>query len=185
MSYPINQRAHQFNSIQSVPVSFGLWDTALKFLSPGPRSDVTDHLACVAGMKRSREMWLKERKSSLDWGASFMYFSSLILPFSFPFNAYHVHVHVVLSNPGYPISSWTGCSLQASSPFFVELSMLRENPQTNDEAHGWPLATATPKLKSLLTGYHGFHQGSFTKRQTGWADRSFQNERVGFSWNLH
>ena len=32
------------NSIQSVPVSFGLWDTALKFLSPGPRSDVTDHL---------------------------------------------------------------------------------------------------------------------------------------------
>ena len=31
-------------SIQSVPVSFGLWDTALKFLSPGPRSDVTDHL---------------------------------------------------------------------------------------------------------------------------------------------
>ena len=42
--YPINQRAHQFNSIQSVPVSFGLWDTALKFLSPGPRSDVTDHL---------------------------------------------------------------------------------------------------------------------------------------------
>ena len=40
----INQPAHQFNSIQSVPVSFGLWDTALKFLSPGPRSDVTDHL---------------------------------------------------------------------------------------------------------------------------------------------
>ena len=44
MPYPINQRAYQFNSIQSVPVSFGLWDTALKFLSPGPRSDVTDHL---------------------------------------------------------------------------------------------------------------------------------------------
>ena len=34
----------QFNSIQSVPVSFGLWDTALKFLSPGPCSDITDHL---------------------------------------------------------------------------------------------------------------------------------------------
>ena len=31
--------------IQSVPVGFGLWDTALKFLSPGPRNDVTDHLA--------------------------------------------------------------------------------------------------------------------------------------------
>ena len=37
----------QFNSIQSVPVSFGLWDTALKFLSPGPRNDVTDHLAYI------------------------------------------------------------------------------------------------------------------------------------------
>ena len=47
MPYPINQRAHQFNSIQSVPVSFGLWDTALKFLSPGPRSDVTDHLGTL------------------------------------------------------------------------------------------------------------------------------------------
>ena len=45
MPYPINQRVHQFNSIQSVPVSFGLWDTALKFLSPGPHSDVTDPLA--------------------------------------------------------------------------------------------------------------------------------------------
>ena len=44
MPYPINQRAYQFNSIQSVPVSFGLWDTALKFLSPGPRNDVTNHL---------------------------------------------------------------------------------------------------------------------------------------------
>ena len=44
MLYPINQRAHQFNSIQSVPVSFGLWDTALKFLSPGPLNDVADHL---------------------------------------------------------------------------------------------------------------------------------------------
>ena len=47
MPYPINQPAHQFNSIQSVPVCFGLWDTALKFLSPGPRSDVTDHLDLI------------------------------------------------------------------------------------------------------------------------------------------
>ena len=38
---------HQFNSIQSVPVSFDLWDTALKFLSPGPLSDVSDHLVAV------------------------------------------------------------------------------------------------------------------------------------------
>ena len=48
MPYSINQRAHQFNSIQSVQVSFGLWDTALKSLSPGPRSDVTDHLVVHA-----------------------------------------------------------------------------------------------------------------------------------------
>ena len=27
----------------------GLWDTALKFLSPGPRNDVTDHLAVDDG----------------------------------------------------------------------------------------------------------------------------------------
>ena len=25
----------------------GLWDTALKFLSPGPRNDVTDHLVLI------------------------------------------------------------------------------------------------------------------------------------------
>ena len=55
MPYPINQRAHQFNSIQSVPVSFGLWDTALKFLSPGPRSDVTDHLVVVLGVFQASE----------------------------------------------------------------------------------------------------------------------------------
>ena len=36
--------------IQSVPFSFGLWDTALKFLSPGPRSDVTDHLASALSL---------------------------------------------------------------------------------------------------------------------------------------
>ena len=56
MPYPINQRAHQFNSIQSVPISFGLWDTALKFLSPGPRSDVTDHLAIATEWNKDFEM---------------------------------------------------------------------------------------------------------------------------------
>ena len=34
-------------SVPVAPVSFGLWDTALKFLSPGPRSDVTDHLVSI------------------------------------------------------------------------------------------------------------------------------------------
>ena len=60
MPYPINQRAHQFNSIQSVPVSFGLWDTALKFLSPGPRSDVTDHL-----VKISEQLWTDDNQGSV------------------------------------------------------------------------------------------------------------------------
>ena len=41
---PQDCRGIRILSIQSVPVSFGLWDTALKFLSPVPRSDVTDHL---------------------------------------------------------------------------------------------------------------------------------------------
>ena len=31
-------------SVPVAPVSFGLWDMALKFISPGPRNDVTDHL---------------------------------------------------------------------------------------------------------------------------------------------
>ena len=80
MPYPINQRAHQFNSIQSVPVSFGLWDTALKFLSPGPRSEVTDHLGSsdlflMFGCMTSNFMWLvplsslvKAKMSSLNEG---------------------------------------------------------------------------------------------------------------------
>ena len=56
MPYPINQRAHQFNSIQSVPVSFGLWDTALKFLFPGPRNDVTDHLDVSEAMNNVKSL---------------------------------------------------------------------------------------------------------------------------------
>ena len=63
MPYPINQRAHQFNSIQSVPVSFGLWDTALKFLSPGPRNDVTDHLVMVNKAFCTRKQFLFRRKN--------------------------------------------------------------------------------------------------------------------------
>ena len=59
MPYTINQRAHQFNSIQFVPVSFGLWDTALKFLSPGTRSDVTDHLAASSEKKNGMRTYSK------------------------------------------------------------------------------------------------------------------------------
>ena len=39
-------------SVPVAPVSFGLWDTALKFLSPGPRNDVTDHLAVAQAQNR-------------------------------------------------------------------------------------------------------------------------------------
>ena len=53
MPYPINQRAHQFNSIQFVPISFGLWDTALKFISQEPAVDVTDHLAASSEKKKT------------------------------------------------------------------------------------------------------------------------------------
>ena len=80
MPYPINQRAHQFNSIQSVPVSFGLWDTALKFPSPGPRSDVTDHLEQTeptrkeshiygiwADWRRQRQIYIKSKQWWKYW----------------------------------------------------------------------------------------------------------------------
>ena len=66
MPYPINQRAHQFNSIQSVSVSFGLWDTALKFLSPGPRSDVTDHLVVYCLIVKTKNSGVTSLKEKLD-----------------------------------------------------------------------------------------------------------------------
>ena len=66
MPYPINQRTHQFNSIQSVPVSFVLWDTALKFLSPGPRNDVTDHLAVTRAFNTPMESGFKAIKEGLN-----------------------------------------------------------------------------------------------------------------------
>ena len=37
--YPINQSWRE-----QIGARVGLWDTALKSLSPGPRNDVTDHL---------------------------------------------------------------------------------------------------------------------------------------------
>ena len=42
-------------SVPVAPVSFGLWDTALKFPSPGPRNEVTDHLDCVVLLKSMQE----------------------------------------------------------------------------------------------------------------------------------
>ena len=45
MPYPINQSWRKPIELNWIGARVGLWDTALKFLSPGPRSDVTDHLA--------------------------------------------------------------------------------------------------------------------------------------------
>ena len=47
-------------SVPVAPVSFGLWDTALKCLSPGLRSDVTDHLASVTTLSIAL-IWAKTK----------------------------------------------------------------------------------------------------------------------------
>ena len=49
MPYPINQSWREQIELNWIELNWigardGLWDTALKFLSPGPRNDVTDHL---------------------------------------------------------------------------------------------------------------------------------------------
>ena len=44
MPYPINQSWRDQIDLNWIGARVGLWDTALKFLSPGPRNDVTDHL---------------------------------------------------------------------------------------------------------------------------------------------
>ena len=46
MPYPINQSWREQIELNWIGARVGLWDTALKFLSPGPRNDVTDHLEC-------------------------------------------------------------------------------------------------------------------------------------------
>ena len=51
--------------IQSVPVSFDLWDTAdtaLKFLSPGARNDVTDHLERLGSLQTKLNAGLSEQQ---------------------------------------------------------------------------------------------------------------------------
>ena len=44
MPYPINQSWREQIELNWIGARVGLWDKALKFLSPGPRNDVTDHL---------------------------------------------------------------------------------------------------------------------------------------------
>ena len=48
MPYPLNQSWREQIELHWIGARVGLWDTALKFLSPGPRNDVTDHLDMVA-----------------------------------------------------------------------------------------------------------------------------------------
>ena len=49
MPYPINQSWREQIELNWIGARVGLWDTALKFLSPGPRNDVTDHLEVIGG----------------------------------------------------------------------------------------------------------------------------------------
>ena len=44
MPYPINQSWREQIELNWIGARVGLWDMAVKFLSPGPRNDVTDHL---------------------------------------------------------------------------------------------------------------------------------------------
>ena len=59
-----------FQNRLNISARVGLWDTALKFLSPGPRNDVTDHLDTIAQLLPARRLclfvfsvWLFEGKS--------------------------------------------------------------------------------------------------------------------------
>ena len=46
-------------SVPVAPVSFGLWDTALKFLFQGLSNDVTDHLVQTAvNIRASEELYM-------------------------------------------------------------------------------------------------------------------------------
>ena len=47
MPYPINQSWREQIELNWIGARVGLWDTTLKFLSPGPCNDVTDHLGLI------------------------------------------------------------------------------------------------------------------------------------------
>ena len=51
MPYSINQSWREQIELNWIGGRVGLWDAALKFLSPGPRNDVTDHLEVRAKNK--------------------------------------------------------------------------------------------------------------------------------------
>ena len=54
MPYPINQSWREQIELNWIGARVGLWDTALKFLSTGPRNDVTDHLGLTIDNSRQR-----------------------------------------------------------------------------------------------------------------------------------
>ena len=59
MPYLINQSRREQIELNWIGARVGLWDTALKFLSPGPRSDVTDHLEDHSWLTHDRFSKLK------------------------------------------------------------------------------------------------------------------------------
>ena len=86
MPYPINQSWREQIELNWIGARVGLWDTALKFLSPGPRNDVTDHLV-IPGI--TPEFWghlkikITTKRTSLPadvlWGL-FLFVTHSFLP---------------------------------------------------------------------------------------------------------
>ena len=63
MPYPINQSWREQIELNWICARVGLWDTALKFLSPGPRNDVTDHLV----VSPRNDIWESSAEISYWW----------------------------------------------------------------------------------------------------------------------
>ena len=59
MPYPINQSWREQIELNWIGARVGLWDTALKFLSPGPRNDVTDNLVRIISVLANSHKWLQ------------------------------------------------------------------------------------------------------------------------------
>ena len=67
-SEPLNSSEAFSQPRASVPVSLGLWDTALKFLSPGPRNDVTDHLVNTSSPAKNVYACSAKKWHVIDFG---------------------------------------------------------------------------------------------------------------------
>ena len=66
MPYPINQSWREQIELNWIGARIGLWDTALKFLSPGLRNDVTDHPGCeIHRYVGARETYFHDKRQFL------------------------------------------------------------------------------------------------------------------------